>query len=178
MNRKLPLIGAVAALCVAVTACGGKEAPEPSASPTTTVTATPTGAYEPPVTDEPTDDDAAGDDSLVNREADDSARQGATDAAMATARIWVQGKTMDQQQWNAALLETLSPIARPAYDGVTWGYRIEQTAITGDPMVSEATMTTATVTVPTDGGDLTITVARDDETAPWMTTAITSGDDG
>lgn len=181
MTRRLPLLVATTALCLALTACGGnKEQPEPSTTPVpsaTTATPSATGPYESAATDSPTpvQDDDAEDDSLVNREADESAKQGAIDAAMATAEVWVQGKTMDQQQWNSALLATLSPIAQPAYDGRTWGYRVKATAITGDPAVTEATMTTATVTVPTDAGSLTLTVGRDDETAPWLTTAIGSG---
>lgn len=171
MTRKTILLTAIAATALTLTACVGQDA-EPS--PSTTTMATPTGPYVLPsdtATAEPGDVE---DDSLVNAEPDDNAKRGAQDAAIATATVWVQGKTLDQQAWNEQLLATIAPIAQPAYDTKTWGYRITQTAITGDPTLVDATMTTATVTVPTDDGDLTLTVARDDETSPWLTTSITT----
>lgn len=174
MIRRTLLLAPCVALSLALVACGGDRPPEPSESPTAPSTAAPSAPYVTPSDEETATPGEPQDDSLVNAEGDDAAQQGARDAALATATVWVQGKTLDQDEWNRQLLDTLAPIARPAYDGTTWGYRIEQTAITGDPVVAVATMTTATVTVPTDHGDLSITVSRDDESAPWLTTSITT----
>lgn len=112
------------------------------------------------------------DDSLENAPADQEAEDGASDAALATAKIWVQGKTLDQGDWNDQLIDTLAPVAQPAYDGRTWGYRVEATAVTGQPAIEQATMTTATVRIPTDAGPLTLTVTRSSGDSSWATTAI------
>ena len=175
---RLPRAIAIAALTLTLAACGGGDDRDddatPSATPTPAVTSEePTGPYLEPSDGGGGDEDApAGDDSIVNAEADDEARQGATDAALATTEVWVQGTTMEQQEWNDALLETIAPISRTAYDSKWWGYRVDSTEITGDPELSNATMTTATVTVPTDAGDLTLTVTRADESADWLTTGL------
>ncbi|MGO2537635.1 hypothetical protein ACTXJK_15130 [Brachybacterium tyrofermentans] len=118
--------------------------------------------------------EAGHDDSLENAPADQEAKDGAGAAALATAEIWVQGKTLDQDEWNEQLLDTLAPVAQPAYDGRTWGYRVEATAVTGEPSIEQATMTTATVQIPTDAGSLTVTVTRSSESGSWETTAISS----
>ena len=119
--------------------------------------------------------------SLVPAEADAQAEQGAIDAAVRAAGAYVQGKALVQKTWNAQLLETLAPIARPAYDNTLWGYQIEPTTLTGDTTVVEATMLTAVVEIPTDANTLTITVSRDGDAAAaghpisrsqWMATAI------
>ena len=175
---RLPRAIAIAALTLTLAACGGGDDRDddatPSATPTPAVTSEePTGPYLEPSDGGGGDEDApAGDDSIVNAEADDEARQGATDAALATTEVWVQGTTREQQEWNDALLETIAPISRTAYDSKWWGYRVDSTEITGDPELSNATMTTATVTVPTDAGDLTLTVTRADESADWLTTGL------
>lgn len=116
--------------------------------------------------------EAGHDDSLENAPADQEAKDGASGAALATAEIWVQGKTLDQGEWNEQLLDTLAPVAHPAYDGRTWGYRVEATAVTGEPSIEQATMTTATVRVPTNAGPLTLTVTRSSGDSSWATTAI------
>lgn len=175
---RLPRTLAVAVAVLALAACGsGNDRDDdatPSATPTPAVTSEePTGPYLEPSDGGGGDEDApAGDDSIVNAEADEAARQGATDAALATTEVWVQGTTMEQQEWNDALLETIAPISRTAYDSKWWGYRVDSTEITGDPELSNGTMTTATVTVPTDAGDLTLTVTRADESADWLTTGL------
>lgn len=176
---RLPRTLAVTAAVLALAACGGgndrEEDPTTTAAPTPAATSeAPTGPYLEPSDGGAGDDDApAGDDSLVNAEADEDARQGATAAALATAEVWVQGDTMEQPEWNEALLETIAPISHAAYDSKWWGYRVTSTEITGDPELADATMTTATATVPTDAGDLTLTVTRADESADWLTTGIT-----
>ncbi|MEE1652136.1 hypothetical protein V1260_15245 [Brachybacterium sp. J144] len=116
--------------------------------------------------------EAGHDDSLENAAADQKAKDGAAAAALATAEIWVQGKTLDQGEWNEQLLDTMAPVAHPAYDGRTWGYRVEATAVTGEPSIAQATMTTATVQIPTDAGSLTLTVTRSSGDSSWATTAI------
>lgn len=177
MTRRpvLALPAVAAALCLTVAACGGghhKAAPPPSTPAATT--ASPSGPYEPKPTTSPSPSSRGGaeDDSLVNRAADQAAKDGASRAALATAKVWVQGKSLDQSKWNAALMQTLSPVARPAYDGRFWGYRIKATKVTGTPALTDATMTTATVAVPTNTGTLTMTVTRADESSPWLTTSI------
>lgn len=119
--------------------------------------------------------DAGHDDSLENAPADQEAKDEAAAAALATAEVWVQGKTLDQGEWNDQLLHTLAPVAQPAYDGRVWGYRVEATAVTGEPSVERATMTTAVVRIPTDAGSLTLTVTRSGESSSWATTAISPG---
>lgn len=175
MKRTVVSLAAVA-LTLTLAACGGGQDEREEPSPT--VTAAPTGPYlEPSDGDESDEEAPAGDDSLINAEADETAKEGATAAALATAEVWVQGKEMEQQAWNQALLDTLAPMSHPAYDGKMWGYRVEATSITGDPEVSNATMTTATVLVSTDAGDLTLTVTRSNEEAEWLTTAIETSSD-
>lgn len=171
-RRHLALAAAILAL--GLTACSSD--PEPEA-PTTTPAAEPTHLYNDPV-DRPTSPgDAAEGDSLVNAHADAAAEEGATAAGVATAQVWVQGSTMDQRDWNDALMATLTPLAQDAYQDRWWGYRIEATEITGEPVLSEATMTTAIVTVPTNDGDLVLTVTRTDETTPWLTAGIEPAQD-
>lgn len=170
-RRALPL--ATFALTLALTACGGGGEEKATTEPSPTVTASPTGPYLAPSDGDQSDEEApAGDDSLENAAADQAAEEGAAGAALATAEVWVQGKELDQQEWSTQLLDTIAPVSHPAYEGRFWGYRIEATVITGDPEVTSATMTTATVTVPTDTGDLILTVTRADETSEWLTTAI------
>lgn len=170
-RRTLPM--AALALALALTACGGGGEETTPTEPSPTVTASPTGPYLAPSDDDESDEEApAGDDSLENAAADQAAEDGAAAAALATADVWVQGKELDQQEWNTQLLDTIAPVSHPAYESRFWGYRIEATAVTGDPEVTTATMTTATVVVPTDAGDLTLTVTRADETSEWLTTAI------
>lgn len=118
--------------------------------------------------------EAGHDDSLENAPADQEAKGGAAAAALVTAEIWVQGKTLDQGEWNEQLLDTLAPVAQPAYDGRTWGYRVAATAVTGEPSIEQATMTTATVRIPTDAGPLTLTVTRSSGDSSWATTAISA----
>lgn len=172
MNRRtLPL--AALALTLALAACGGGDEQKKTPEPSPTVTASPTGPYLAPSDGDESDEEApAGDDSLENAEADQEAEEGAAAAALATAEVWVQGKELEQDEWSTQLLDTIAPVSHPAYENRFWGYRIEATAVTGDPEVTTATMTTATVTVPTDAGDLTLTVTRADETSEWLTTAI------
>lgn len=169
-RRALPL--AALALTLALAACGGEKEEAP-VEPSPTVTASPTGPYLEPSDGNESDEEApAGDDSLENAAADQEAEEGAAAAALSTADVWVQGKELDQDEWNKQLLATIAPVSHPAYENRFWGYRIEATAVTGDPEVTTATMTTATVTVPTDAGDLILTVTRTDETSQWLTTAI------
>lgn len=174
----------VLALSLALTGC--RENPE--AAPTTTSAPAPTttAAEATPSTDPslyrtpdtptttaaPDGEQQAENDSLENVPADAEASQGATDAAMATAEVWVQGTVMEQNQWNTALMDTIQPLSRPAYENQWWGYRVPSTQITGEPILSEATMTTAIVTVPTDAGDLVMTVTRTDASSPWLTAGL------
>ncbi|MGO2605923.1 MAG: hypothetical protein ACTH8V_02325, partial [Brachybacterium tyrofermentans] len=110
-------------------------------------------------------------------EADQDARDGATAAAIVTAKVWIQGSTMEQQEWNDSLMETLTPLAQDAYDGRWWGYRVTATEITGDAEIHNVTMSTATITIPTDGGDLSLTLTRTTPTSQWLTSGIETAED-
>ncbi|MGO1598453.1 MAG: hypothetical protein ACTHYR_04265 [Brachybacterium sp.] len=150
----------------------------PAPEPTTTVAPTPEATPEEPAwtysTPSPT---AAGpteipDDSLIDEEADEDARAGAAAAATVTAEIWVQGATLDQREWNGQLMETLTPIAQQSYTDKWWGYRVAETEITGEPEIIAATMSSATVAIPTNAGPLTLTVTRLTPTDSWLTSGI------
>lgn len=165
------------ALALALTACSNGQDDDSMAKNRGAVVRTPpaastSGPYLVPEEVTADDEAPAGDDSLINAAADPEAEEQAAEAALATAQVWVQGDTLDQQEWNSQLLDTIAPIAHSAYDDRTWGYQVEASAITGRAATSEATMTTATVTVPTDAGPLVMTVTRPDEQSPWLTTAI------
>lgn len=176
MTRRAQLAAAVVILGLSLTACGGEREPEPTATSTPAPSVSgPYKAPEPaPAPSDGTEPAPAEADSLENLPADEDAKAGATEAAMATATVWVQGQTLPQPEWNQQLLDTIAPLSRSAYDGRTWGYQVTQTTIVGDPVISDATMTTATVTVPTDDGELTLTVVRADEASPWLTSALTT----
>lgn len=170
-RRSLLLVGAAVTLSGVLAACGGDPAPEPSTEPT------PEWTYGTPSPDPDAGEEEAPNDSLLPQEADQDARDGAAAAAIVTAKAWIQGSTMEQEEWNDALMETLSPIAQDAYDGRWWGYRIRATEITGDPEIQSATMSTAFITVPTDGGDLNLTLARPTPTSQWLTSGIDTAED-
>ena len=113
-------------------------------------------------------------DSLLPEEADAAARKGATTAGMATVKVWVRGQEMDQRDWHDALMNTLTPVAQDAYQDRWWGYRIPATKITGKPQLVNATQSTGTVVVPTNAGDVTVTVTRPEPTSRWLTSSITT----
>lgn len=168
-----------AALLASATGCREDTDPAPTAetstaqpSPSSTAPSPTPELYRTPDAPTATGTDPAQADSLENMPADADAAQGATDAGMATAEIWVQGTVMDQEQWNTALMDTIQPLSRQAYENRWWGYRVPATQITGEPILSEATMTTAVVTVPTDAGDLVMTVTRTDASSPWLTAGL------
>lgn len=171
-RRTLLLGGTVLALGGALAACGGDPEPDPVAAEPT-----PEWDYGTPSPDPDVGEDEAPNDSLLPEEADQDARDGATAAAIVTANVWVQGSTTEQQEWNDSLMETLTPLAQDAYDDRWWGYRITATEITGDPEVQNVTMSTATITIPTDGGDLTLTLTRTTPTSQWLTSGIDTADD-
>lgn len=145
-----------------------------AATPSAVPTKDPELYFTPSDQGEEVGQEAGHDDSLENAPADQEAKEGAAAAALATAEIWVQGKTLDQGEWNEQLLGTLAPVAQPAYDGRTWGYRVEATAVIGEPSIEKATMTTATVQISTDAGPLTLTVTRSGANSSWATTAISA----
>lgn len=179
MLKRTTTLTVAAALALTLGACSrdtqSQDAPAPG--PSISLPATPepsSGLVTPeaaPSDEAPVDPNRSGT-SLVPAAADAEATQGAAEAALRTAQAWIQGTTLDQEPWNQALLETLAPIARPAYDDKLWGYQVDDSVILGEPVVAEATMLTAEVAIPTDAGEVNLVVAREDETSPWMTTAI------
>lgn len=175
------VVAAIAGFAVFAGRDGGGEEPEATDRQTATAAAPSEAPTEEPelyVTPSDQEEEAGQeeghDDSLENAPADQRAKDEAAAAALATAEVWVQGKTLEQAEWNEQLLHTLAPVAQPAYDGRVWGYRVEATAVTGEPAVEKATMTTATVVIPTDAGPLTLTVTRSVEQGAWATTAVTA----
>lgn len=168
LNRPLRTL-TIATAVLALAACTGHTSPDEA-------TPTPTGPYTSP---SPSDDPApaAGDDSdkadsLTNADADKDAKTGARDAALATAKVWVNGTdSKDTAAWRKKLLATLAPLAHAAYEN-TSPKDVTAHEITGDPTLSNTTMTTATVTIPTDDRPLVVTVTRTDQDADWKTTAI------
>lgn len=185
MSRRGPaiLLAIVVIIGLALFADRGTGEQEPGATSRGTPVAAPPSAASPEEPDlyvtpsgqgEEAGQDVGHDDSLENAPADQEAKDGAAAAALATTKIWVQGKTLEQGEWNEQLVQTLAPVAQPAYDGRTWGYRVEATAVTGEPNIEQATMTTATVRIPTDAGSLTLTVTRSGGNSSWATTAIST----
>ena len=69
-------------------------------------------------------------------------------------------------------METLTPIAQDSYRDRWWGYRVAETELTGEPEIVAATMASATVAIPTNAGDLTLTVTRPTPTDQWLTSGI------
>ncbi|WP_281872625.1 hypothetical protein [Brachybacterium paraconglomeratum] len=143
--------------------------PAPTASESTDPA--PDWTYTTP-TPEPEESDAAQADSLIDEEADQDARDGAAAAATVTAEIWVQGSALEQREWQERLMETLTPIAQDSYRDRWWGYRVAETELTGEPEIVTATMVSATVTIPTNAGDLTLTLTRPTPTDQWLTSGI------
>lgn len=185
MTTRLPRRGLLAAALTlpVVAACTREPDPKPSSPtppPATDPDAAPDAApsdghdeweYTTPTPDVKDGDEAQAD-SLMNPEATDEDEAGAIAAALTTAEIWVQGSTLDQEEWNSALMETMTELAQNAYDGRWWGYRIAATEITGDPTTVFVTASSATIRVPTNDGDLTITVVRESPDSPWLTSGL------
>lgn len=170
-RHRIPLACAVTVLALAAGCTGPEPDDEVTPSPTVSEPAEPEWTYTTP-TPSPDESDEAEADSLIDEEADQDARDGASAAATLTARVWVQGATLDQNDWNERLMETLTPIAQETYRDRWWGYRVAETELTGEPEILTATMTSATVTVPTNTGDLTLTVTRPTPTDQWLTSGI------
>lgn len=172
MNRRRLLVLSSVALALAA-GCSTPD-PEPTTPAPPSIEATPDEPDWTYSTPSPTNDapDEVPDDSLIDEEADQDAREGAAAAATMTAQIWVQGSTLEQRDWNDQLMATLTPIAQDSYSDRWWGYRVAETEITGDAELVAATMASATVTIPTNTGDLTLTVTRPTPTDSWLTSGI------
>ena len=172
IRRRLPHVAATALLVLAAGCTPSEPAPTtPPPVPTESTPEEPDWTYSTP---SPTSDgpDDIPDDSLIDEEADQDAREGAAAAATVTAEIWVQGSTLEQREWQERLMETLTPIAQDSYRDRWWGYRVAETELTGEPEIVAATMASATVTIPTNAGDLTLTVTRPTPTDQWLTSGI------
>lgn len=175
MTRHRLTLTCAAALLTVTAGCSAPAPDEqsPTATPEPTATEAPQPAWDystPTPSSEESDEAQA--DSLIDEEADQDARAGAAAAAMVTAEVWVQGATLDQLDWNEQLMETLTPIAQDSYRDRWWGYRIVATEITGEPELTAATMASATVIVPTNAGELTLTVTRTTPADQWLTSGI------
>lgn len=173
MNPSRRVLILSSALLVLAAGCSTPD-PEPTTPAPTSTQATPEEPAWTYSTPSPTSDgpDDIPDDSLIDEEADQDAREGAAAAATMTAQIWVQGSTLEQRDWNDQLMETLTPIAQDSYRDRWWGYRVAETEITGEAELVAASMVSATVTIPTNTGDLTLTVTRPTPTDSWLTSGI------
>lgn len=172
-RRQIRLACAVVALTITTGCTGPQSDEETTPAPTASESAEPEPdwTYSTPQP-APEESDEAEADSLIDEDADQDARDGASAAAMLTARVWVQGATLDQRDWNEQLMETLTPIAQESYRDRWWGYRVAETEVVGEPEIADATMVSATVTIPTNTGDLTLTVTRPTPTDQWLTSGI------
>ena len=178
MTRHLPrrslLVATVLATPLAAS-CTTQPEPEPSPTPEAITTPAPSDGEEwelvTPTPDRQEGDEAEAD-SLMNPEATDQDKKDAAAAALATAEIWIQGSTLDQNQWNQALMDTMTELAQSAYDGGWWGYRFTASDITEVPEILTATASSATTRIHTNDGTLTITVVRETPNSPWLTSGL------
>lgn len=164
LTRRVLLAATLPAL--ALTACSGDgddAAPSASAPPAPSPTE---------VDGVPIQPDSGGDENPMPAEADDETTQAAIDAATATMEVWVQGSTLDEQTWRSELNATLTT-AGQAVASRTWGYRVLDHEITGDPVVIRANAATAVLHITTDYTTYEVTVIRTND-GTWLTSNLTT----
>lgn len=173
-----------AALALTLAACSSSDpTPSPStASPTeTTETTTPTPDDPVPTTDEalPTPEDGPGDvgeddpvESVPTAVWDEQSAATAIEAATTTVAAFLR-TDVDAEQWWAELTPHLTPEYAAALGDV------DLATLTGTgptrPAVLEGENVSpyvARVRVPTDAGDLLVTLTRADDAQTWLATAI------
>ena len=120
----------------------------------------------------PIQPDSGGDEDPMPAEADDETTQAAIDAATATMEVWVQGSTLDEQTWRTELNATLTPPGQ-AVASRTWGYRVPDHEITGEPVVIRANAATAVLHITTDYTTYEVTVIRTND-GTWLTSNLTT----
>jgi hypothetical protein len=162
-------------LLVALAAAGCTSTPEPARETTTTqpASAKPTefgtvrtkpdeyDNSDPAAPGGPVPDDATTDDETA-----------AAEAALLTMGIWVQGSTLEEREWRDKLNATLTPSGQDSAS-TTWGYRIRDTEITGDPEIIRANAGSAVVRITTNYTSYEVTVVKTD-TGEWLTSHLTT----
>lgn len=149
---------------LALTACTGDS---DDAAPSAPTVPSPTEVDGVPI-----QPDSGGDEDPMPAEADDETTQAAIDAATATMEVWVQGSTLDEQTWRTELNSTLTPPGQ-AVASRTWGYRVPDKEITGDPVVIRANAATAVLHITTDYTTYEVTVIRTND-GTWLTSNLTT----
>lgn len=167
MSTRRTFLLALAGLTL--TSCTGEPDPEPTSTAPSDV-ARPTKVGNVPVKPDPTDVENPG--GPVPEDAADEDRAAATAAATATMSIWVQGSTLKEQEWRERLNATLTPSGQAAAS-TTWGYRVPDTKVTGEPEVIRASAGSAVIHVTTDYTTYELTVVKTTDDA-WLTSNITT----
>lgn len=175
----------ITAPALALAACTGR----PRAATTTTATTGPASPSE--TTEQPqasdggsstaadpsdagatTDPDEVRVDEPMPSAADEKSTQAATDAATTTMKVWIKGSTMDEQEWRKELNATLTPAGQTVTDR-TWGYRITDTKLTGDPELVRANEDSAVLRIPANENTYELTVVRTTGDT-WLTSNLTT----
>lgn len=159
----------LAVAVLATTNCTGAPSTEPSA-PEPRPAPPPTEVGSVPIEPEPTDVEDPG--GPVPGEATDEDVAAATNAATATMEVWVQGSTLEERQWREQLDATLTTTGKEA-TSTTWGYRIRDTEVTGDPEIVRANAASAVLRVTTNYTSYEVTVVQTSE-GTWLTSNLTT----
>lgn len=110
---------------------------------------------------------------ITPAEATDEDRTAAVDAALATMNVWIQGSTLEEQDWRAQINATMTQGGQASLATV-WGYRVPDTAIAGEPTIQREDLGTIVVRVPTDYTSYDVTVVSDQDR--WLTAEIRTAD--
>lgn len=173
MTTRRTLLLALAAL----TAAGCTKPPEPTSEPQP-IRSEPTRAQPTEFgtvrtkPDEYDNSDPAAPGGPVPEDATIEDETAAIDAASLTMEIWVQGSTLEEREWREALNATLTPTGQDN-TSTTWGYRIRDTELTGDPEIIRANAGSAVVRVTTDYTSYEVTVVKT-TTGQWLTSHLTT----
>lgn len=119
----------------------------------------------------PLQSDSGGDEPMP-ADADKDTTKAATTAATKTMKVWVQGSTLDEQDWRKKLNATLTPNGQDVASR-TWGYKVPDHKVTGDPEIIRANAATALLHVTTDYTTYEVTVVRADD-GTWKTSNLTT----
>lgn len=151
---------------IVLAACSN-DSPDPAP---TTPSEAPTQVGNVPVKpDDPAADDPGG---PVPEDANAADERAAEGAATATMEIWVQGSTLEEPEWREQLNATLTATGQDA-TSTTWGYRIQDTDVVGEPEIVRANAGSAVLRVATDYTTYYVTVVKSDD-GTWLTSNLTT----
>ena len=157
----------LASICAMALAGCGNDTPKPESASSS---AAPTEVGNIPVKpDDSTAEDPGGPVPADANPADESAAQA---AATRTMEIWVQGSTLEERQWRDQLNATLTATGQES-TSTTWGYRIRDTEITGEPEIVRASAASAVLRVTTDYTSYEVTVVKGND-GSWLTSNLTT----